>query len=73
MGFLAREFPHMVDGYNRLYAGAYAKPDYVTSVRQMVAMLQDRYKLHPRTRSAPGTTETPDAPREAEQPGLEWD
>jgi DNA repair photolyase len=26
MGFLAAEFPHMVEGYNRLYAGAHATP-----------------------------------------------
>jgi DNA repair photolyase len=43
MGFLASEFPHMVEGYNRLYAGAYAKAEYVTSVRGMIAMLQARY------------------------------
>ena len=29
MGFLAREFPHMVESYQRLYAGAYAAKDYV--------------------------------------------
>ena len=45
MGFLAKEFPHMVDGYNRLYAGAYAKPDYITQVRGMIEMLQDRYEV----------------------------
>ena len=30
MGFLAREFPHMVESYQRLYAGAYAAKGYVT-------------------------------------------
>ena len=29
MGFLAAEFPDMVDEYERLYAGAYASADYV--------------------------------------------
>lgn len=57
MSFLAREFPHMVDGYNRLYAGAYAKSEYVTSVRTMIAMLQDRYELNRRRR---GMTASPD-------------
>lgn len=45
MGFLSKEFPHMVDGYNRLYAGAYAKPAYVKTVKGMIAALQDRYGL----------------------------
>ena len=27
MGFLAREYPEMVEGYGRLYAGAYAKAE----------------------------------------------
>ena len=29
MGFLAHEFPQMVESYERLYAGAYAAPEYV--------------------------------------------
>src|SRR5215217_6866994 len=33
MGFLDREFPHMVKSYGRLYAGAYAAPAYVKEVR----------------------------------------
>ena len=43
MGFLAREFPEMVEGYNRLYAGAYARSEYVASVRGMIALLQARH------------------------------
>src|SRR5687767_7364349 len=34
MGFLAKEFPGMVDGYRRLYPGAYAPAGYATAVRQ---------------------------------------
>jgi DNA repair photolyase len=45
MGFLAREFPHLVEGYNRLYAGAYARPDYVKAVRGMIDVLQQRYDV----------------------------
>ncbi|HVL67243.1 MAG TPA: radical SAM protein [Vicinamibacterales bacterium] len=51
MTFLSREFPHMVDGYNRLYAGAYAKADYVTGIRGMIAMLQNRHDVNRRTRT----------------------
>ncbi len=43
MGFLAKEFPQMVESYNRLYAGAYAKADYVKAVRGMIDTLQERY------------------------------
>jgi DNA repair photolyase len=45
MGFLAREYPHMVEGYERLYAGAYAKPDYVAAVRGMIGALQQKYDV----------------------------
>ncbi len=45
MGFLAKEFPQMVESYNRLYAGAYAKADYVKAVRGMIDTLQERYDL----------------------------
>jgi DNA repair photolyase len=45
MGFLAREFPQMVESYNRLYAGAYATSDYVKAVRGMIDTLQQRYDV----------------------------
>ena len=48
MGFLAKEFPHMVDSYNRLYAGAYAGTDYVKAVRGMIDTLQQRYEIRGR-------------------------
>jgi DNA repair photolyase len=48
MGFLTKEFPHMVDAYNRLYAGAYASSEYVKAVRGMIDTLQDRYDLRRR-------------------------
>jgi len=59
MGFLAREFPHMVDGYNNLYAGAYASKDYAKAVRAMIDTLQQRYDLRQRR------------PRDAEDPNEE--
>ena len=74
MGFLAKEFPHMVDGYNRLYAGAYAKPDYVTQVRGMIGVLQDRYDLAHRRRALDGAPAEPDVSEpEAEQSALNWE
>jgi DNA repair photolyase len=71
MGFLAKEFAHMVEGYNRLYAGAYAKSEYVSSVRGMIAMLQDRYDLDRRSRSAAAPPDDEDVSGEGQRT-LEW-
>ena len=40
MGFLAKEYPHMVERYRRLYAGPYAPAAYISAVRGMVDALQ---------------------------------
>src|SRR4051794_3878510 len=48
MGFLQQQFPHLVDSYDRLYAGAYAKSDYVKAVRGMIDVLQQRYEIRGR-------------------------
>ena len=50
MEFLAREFPHLVDKYERLYAGAYAPPDYASTVRALIDMLQEKHQLSRRMR-----------------------
>ncbi len=81
MGFVAKEFPHMVDSYNRLYAGAYARPDYVKAVRGLIDTLQARYDLG-RRRFRPEVTEAlpeEDGEEEAteekaahEQAAFEW-
>jgi DNA repair photolyase len=74
MGFLAREFPHMVEGYNRLYAGAYATSEYVAGVRAMIAALQERYEVGQRTRRGqppPDAEEKTNAARE--QAAFEWE
>src|SRR5687768_12509869 len=67
MGFLASAFPHLVEGYGRLYAGAYATPEYVTGVKGMISVLQDRYNLRPRARRSVGPA---DKPAVEEQRGL---
>jgi DNA repair photolyase len=72
MGFLAKEFPHMVHGYNRLYAGAYARSDYITGVRGMISMLQDRYEVNRRARKSEQPEETGEIAALPEQAGLEW-
>jgi DNA repair photolyase len=76
MGFLAREFPHMVEGYGRLYAGAYATAEYVKAVRGMIGALQQRYDVRRFSgREAPDTARRADETTKAgcEQPAFEWD
>ena len=48
LGFIRSEFPQMLQGFEKLYAGPYAPPGYVASVRAMVATLQKRYDIKPR-------------------------
>jgi DNA repair photolyase len=73
MGFLAREYPHMVASYERLYAGAYASADYVRTVRGLIEMLQERYGLRARTRT-PTRNESEEAQETPPEPqaAFEW-
>jgi DNA repair photolyase len=64
MEFLAKEFPQMVTSYNRLYAGAYASPDYVKAVRGMIDTLQQRHDL--RGRRPRSEESIPQEPKEGE-------
>jgi DNA repair photolyase len=73
MGFLAAEFPHLLDGYNRLYPRAYAPSGYVTAVRSMIDALQKRYELDRRVRKVPAEPENPEEQESVEQSTFEWD
>jgi len=66
MGFLQKEFPHMVDAYGSLYAGAYAPGGYVKAVRAMIDTLQERYDLR---RRGPRNAES--VPQEIDYSNLE--
>ena len=74
MGFLARDaFPHMVEGYNRLYAGAYASTEYVTAVRGMIGAIQKRYDVDRRPpRAVPSEAEGDEEEAGPEQTGFAW-
>jgi DNA repair photolyase len=75
MGFIAKEFPHMVVGYNRLYAGAYAKADYVKSVRAVIDALQERYDVKRRASRLPPQAQADEGEGEEpvpEQPAFSW-
>ncbi len=45
LGFLATEFPQMLDGYQRMYPGAYAPPAYVATVRSLLKDLRSKYRV----------------------------
>ncbi len=74
MGFLASEFPQMVESYNRLYAGAYAPAEYATAVRGMIDTLQEQHNVARRARRIPRQAEEDDADEktEGEQAAFEW-
>ena len=77
MGFLRQEFPHLVEGYERLYPGAYASKAYARAVRALVQSLQDRYDLGSRRPPADGDERADRVRAEspahaAEQPDFDW-
>jgi DNA repair photolyase len=72
MGFLAHSFPHLVAGYNRLYAGAYASPSYAADVRAMVEMFKLRYGMSGNTRYEDAEPEERAGVGEPEQDRFVW-
>ncbi len=68
MGFLRQEFPHLVEGYERLYPGAYASKEYARAVRGLVQSLQDRYDLGSRRPPADGDERAGSS--QGRQPGI---
>jgi len=73
MGFLAREFPHLVEGYTRLYPRAYAPAGYAATVRATIDALQKRYAVDRRAREVPSEPEAGEPDESPEQGGFEWD
>ena len=73
MRFLRAEFPDMVDGYNRLYAGAYATPEYVKAVKGLITVLQEKYDLTRRTRYEEAEDASPaEASPKSSQSTFDW-
>ena len=72
--FLSREYPALVEGYGRLYAGKYATARYTAQVNAVLGTLRSRYELagRPMRPRAPepraGTTDRP----AWRQPQLGW-
>jgi DNA repair photolyase len=74
LGFIAAEFPHMLEGFQTLYAGAYAPSGYISTIRGMVTALQKRYDVDPRgKRETAGEVVGIALEKEApEQRGFDW-
>lgn len=53
MALLAREYPHLVDRYEHLYAGKYARKGYTKQVDEVVGMMRARYLPTVRKRAMP--------------------
>jgi DNA repair photolyase len=43
--FVSEQFPERLEGYRRMYPGAYAPSSYVKTVRGLIASLRDRYEV----------------------------
>jgi DNA repair photolyase len=47
--FVSERFPERLEGYRRMYPGAYAPTSYVETVRGLISSLRDRYDIARRT------------------------
>ena len=73
LGFLAHHYPDMFAKYERLYPGAYAPPEYASTVRALIDMLQQRHQVNKRVRRVTvPEPEEGEAPAEPEQRELIW-
>jgi DNA repair photolyase len=72
MGFLRHSFPDMVESYERLYPGAYASPEYAGAVRGMLDVLQERYDLNRRRRTASSPDRALPVEARSEQKEFDW-
>ena len=71
MNFISREFPHMRASFDKLYAGAYASPEFLSGVKGMIAVLQQRYDVGRRETTARVVEKRPDKERAAQQAALD--
>ena len=77
MRWLAQEFPHLVDGYARLYARKYAPSDYRKEVSTVIGMLKAKHGLTNRSddkdnRDSRGRSRTDEKERAGETPALPY-
>jgi DNA repair photolyase len=72
MEFLVREFPLLVERYERLYAGAYAPADYAATVRTLIDMLQEKQVSKRMRKVSVGHEELEEDLREPAQTEFRW-
>jgi DNA repair photolyase len=73
MGFLRAEDPHLVQGYERLYVGAYAPKAYAEAVGAIVDDLRRQYAIGARAFRRGDDADDPSLPGpSAEQKAFEW-
>jgi DNA repair photolyase len=72
--FVGEQFPDRLEGYKRMYPGAYAPKAYVETVRGLIASLRDRYDVARRASEiAPrGVAEELELPAAEEQTTFVW-
>ena len=73
LSFLASEFPHLLEGYNRLYPRAYAPSKYVAAVRATIDALQKRYEVNRRAAKVPAQEEGEAEEIAVDQQAFSWD
>ena len=66
--FLSDEYPHLVEGYARLYAGKYAPQEYRTQVQHVIGTLRARHGLNARNEQ-----EKSPAPQRTREANLTFD
>ena len=74
MKFLERQYPGLVEGYERLYRHKYAAKPYAQEVRSLIDALQQRYAPRPRAGSlkAAHATASKGATPQPQQATFEW-
>ena len=72
--FIAEQFPERLEGYRRMYPGAYAPKSYVDTVRGLIGSLRDRYDVARRTTriAEDSSGEDPRVPVAEEQTTFVW-
>ena len=71
LGWLAAEYPHLVNGYRELYARKYATTAYRKEVLSVFQSMRDKYGLGERERTHEHARAM-EAPRVHEQAMLAW-
>jgi hypothetical protein len=70
--FVEQRFPERLEGFQRMYTGAYAPKEYVRTVRGLIASLRDRYDVARRTSGLPPQAEPAQEPPASEQGTFVW-